>query len=97
MLLGNITVAATKETTIGNTDDRRFTTLVNSASTALLIGLPPKGAEFCHTSNILLVGHQRRHALSRLYFTSSVVGRWSVGRSVVNKGCRALGGLPPKG
>jgi hypothetical protein len=57
-------------------------TLVNSASMALLIGLPPKGAKFCHTLNILLVGHQRRPALSRLYFNSSVVVGWLVGRSV---------------
>jgi hypothetical protein len=67
---------ATKKTTISNTDDCRLTTLVNSASTALPIGLPPKMAEFCHTSNRLLVGHQRRRALLRLYFNSSAVSRW---------------------
>jgi hypothetical protein len=41
---------ATKKTTFGDYDDCRFTTIVNSASTAALIGLPPKMAEFCHTS-----------------------------------------------
>jgi hypothetical protein len=48
-----LTVAATKRTTI--TDDHQLTDLVNSASTALPIGLPPKGAKFCHILNILLV------------------------------------------
>jgi hypothetical protein len=52
-----LTAAAMKKTIIGNTDDCRLTTLVNSASTVALMGLPPKMAEFCHTSNILLVGH----------------------------------------
>ncbi len=55
-----LTAAATKKTTIGDTEGRRLTTLVNSASTAALIGLPPKGAKFCHTSNTsnrLSVGH----------------------------------------
>jgi hypothetical protein len=46
-----------EKTTIGNADDPQSTTLVNSASTAPPIGLPPKGAEFYHTWNILLVGH----------------------------------------
>jgi hypothetical protein len=48
-----LTAAAMKKTTIGNTDDCRLTTLVNSASTAPPIGLPPKGAKFCHTYNRL--------------------------------------------
>jgi hypothetical protein len=48
---------ATKKTIISNTDDRQLTTLVNSASSAPPIGLPPKMAKFCHTYNILLVGH----------------------------------------
>jgi hypothetical protein len=48
---------ATKKTTIGDTADCQLTTLVNSAATAALIRLPPKGAKFCHTSNRLLVGH----------------------------------------
>jgi hypothetical protein len=48
---------ATKKVTINNTDDRRLTTLVNSALTTPLIGLPLKIAKFCHTSNRLLVGH----------------------------------------
>ncbi len=64
-----------KKTTIGNTEDCRLTTLVNSTSTAPPIGLPSKGANFCHTSNILLVGHQCRIALWQLYFNSSEVGR----------------------
>jgi hypothetical protein len=48
---------ATKKATITNTDDFPLTTLVNSASTALPIGLPLKMAKFCHTSNRFLVGH----------------------------------------
>jgi hypothetical protein len=44
-----------KKTTISDTDDRRLMTLVNSASTAPPIGLLPMMAEFCHTSNRLLV------------------------------------------
>ncbi len=89
-----LTAAATTKTTIGNNDDRRLTTLGNSASTAALIGLPPKMAKFCHILNIfLVVGRWCRRALLWLYFNSCV----SVGRSVRNKGCRALGGLPPKG
>ncbi len=66
---------AMKKTTIGDTDDRQLTTLVNSASMAAPIGLPLKGAKFCHTSNRLLVGRQRRCALLWLYFNSSAVGR----------------------
>jgi hypothetical protein len=52
--------AATKKqkTTIGNTEDCLLMTLVNSASTALQIGLPLKGAKFCHTLNIFLRGRQ---------------------------------------
>jgi hypothetical protein len=49
-------MAATKIKPIGDYDDRRFTTIVNSASTVLPIGLLPKMAKFCHTSNRLLVG-----------------------------------------
>jgi hypothetical protein len=41
--------AATKTKPIGDDDDRWFTIIVNSASTAAPIGLPPKMAEFCHT------------------------------------------------
>jgi hypothetical protein len=67
-----------QKTTISNTDKCGLTTLLNSASTALPISLPPKEAKFCHTSNILLVGRQCRCALSWLYFNSSAVG-WSVG------------------
>jgi hypothetical protein len=47
--------------------------LWSTASTAPSIGLPLKGAKFCHTSNILLVGHQCCCALSWLYLYSSVV------------------------
>jgi hypothetical protein len=93
---------ATKNTTISNNDNCQLTTLVNSASTAPLIGLPQKDAEFCHTSNILLVGHQRRHALLWLYFNSSA-GGWgsSAGWSLVGwytiGVSGLLGGFPPKG
>jgi hypothetical protein len=53
-----------KKTTIGITDDCQLTNLVNSASRMMLpIGLPPKGAKFWHTLNILLVGRQHRRAL----------------------------------
>ncbi len=76
-----LTAVARKKTTIGNTDDDRFTTLVNSTSTAPPIGLPPNGAKFCHTLNILLLRRQCRRALLWLYFNSSAVGQ-SVGRSV---------------
>jgi hypothetical protein len=84
-----VTAGGYKKKTIGNTDDHRLTTLVNSASTAPPIGLLPKGTEFCHTSNILLMGRQRRRALWRLYFNSSAVGWsgigrcWLVGRSTI--------------
>ncbi len=81
-------MAATKTKPIGNDDDCRFTIIVNSASTAALIGLPQKMAEFCHTFNRSLLGHQCRRALLRLYFNSSATGQRLVG----NKGCRALGG-----
>ncbi len=57
---------ATKKTTIGNTDDRHFTTWFNSASTTVPISLPLKMAKFCHTSNRLLVGRQCCRALWRL-------------------------------
>jgi hypothetical protein len=80
-----LTVRAMKKTTISDAYDRRLRTLVNSASTAPLIGLPPKGAKFCHTLNILLVGRQHRHALFWLCSNSSARGRLvsrSVGRSV---------------
>jgi hypothetical protein len=61
-------------------------------------GLPPKEAKFCHTSNILLVGHQCRRALWGLYFNSSevghqllVVGHWSlvVSRRSLVVGCQS--------
>ncbi len=90
-----LTVAATKTKPIGNDDDCQFRIIVNSASTAAPIGLLPKMAEFCHTSNRSLLVRQCRCALLQLYFISSatgwqsvVSGWWSVG----NKGCRALGG-----
>jgi hypothetical protein len=90
-----LTVAATKTKPIGNDDDCQFTIIVNSASTTAPIGLPPKMAKFCHTSNRLLLGRQCRRALLRLYFNFSATGRRSVvggWRLVGNKGCRALGG-----
>ncbi len=90
----------TKRITIGNTDDRRLTTLVNSTSTVPPIDLPPKGDEFCHTSNILLVGCWCRCALWRLYFNSSVVVflvcravSWSVGWLVGQSVSRLVGRL----
>jgi hypothetical protein len=75
-----LTAAATEKTTTGNCQYCRYTTLVNSTSTALPIGLPPKGAEFCYTSKILLVGHQCCHALLQMYFYSYAAGQlvgWS--------------------
>jgi hypothetical protein len=78
-----LTLVATIKTTIGDTDNHLLTHLVNSAATALLIGLPLKGAMFCHTSNTLLVGRQHHPALLLLYFKTSAVS-WLlvVGRSV---------------
>jgi hypothetical protein len=52
-----------KKTTIGNTVDCRFMTIVNIALMAAPIGLPPKMAKFCHTFNRLLVGHCHHRAL----------------------------------
>jgi hypothetical protein len=52
-----VTAGAMKKTTIGITDDRGLTTIINSASTVEPIGLPPKMAEFFHTSNRFLSGH----------------------------------------
>jgi hypothetical protein len=76
---------------IGDNDDRRFTIIVNSASKAAQIGLPPKMAKFCHTSNRLLLGCRRRRALLLLYFNSTATGRSVVGRSPVeNENCYAL-------
>ncbi len=76
---------ATKKTTISNTDDCQLTicltTLVNSASMAPPIGLLPKMAKFCHTSNRLLVGRWCRRAPLWLYFNSSA-NSWLVGRLV---------------
>jgi hypothetical protein len=70
-----LTAAATKTKPIGDDDDRRFTIIVNSASTAAPIGLPPKLAEFCPFSNRSLLVRQCRRALLRLYFNSSATGR----------------------
>ena len=76
-----LTVAAMKTKPIGDDDDPRFTIIVNSASTAVPIGLPPKMAKFCHTSNRSLLGRQCHCALLRLYFNFSATGRRSaVGR-----------------
>jgi hypothetical protein len=71
-----LTAAATKTKPIGNYDNRQFTIVVNSASIAALIGLSPKMAKFCYTSNRLLLGRQRCHALLQLYFNSSAVSCW---------------------
>jgi hypothetical protein len=73
-----LTATATKTKPIGNDDDRQFTIIVNSASTAAPIGLPPKMAKFCHTLNRSLLVRQCRRALLRLYFNSSATGQWSV-------------------
>jgi hypothetical protein len=72
---------------IGNDDDCQFTIIVISASTAVLIGLPPKMAKFCHTPNRLLLGRQCRRALLRLYLNSSATSRSAVGgrRSAVGR------------
>jgi hypothetical protein len=87
-----LTAAATKKTTIGNTEGCQLTTLVNSASTAAPIGLTPNGAEFCHTSNRLLVGRQcpvpyRGCILIPLRLVvgrwSLVIGHWLVGWSTI--------------
>jgi hypothetical protein len=58
-------------------------TLVYSASTTPPIDLPPKIAEFCHTSNRLLVGRRRCRALLWLYFNSSSSGQSLVGWSTI--------------
>jgi hypothetical protein len=71
-------VGGNKKTTISVTGDCGLMTIDNIASTAALIGLSPKMAKFCHTSNRLLVGCQCRCALSRLYFNSSLC-RWFPG------------------
>jgi hypothetical protein len=81
LLRYTLTAAATKTKPIGDDDDRRFKIILNSASMAAPIGLPPKMAEFCHTPNRLLLGRQCRRALLRLYFNSSATGR-SVGIKV---------------
>ncbi len=91
-----------KNKPIGDDDDRRFTIIVNGASTAAPICLPPKMAEFCHTSNRSLLVRQCRRALLRLYFNfsatgwrSAVGGQWSVvgGRwSVVGGRWSVVGG-----
>jgi hypothetical protein len=79
-----LTAAATKAKPIGDYDDCRFTIIVNSASMVPPIGLPPKMAEFCHTSNRLLLGRRHCSALLRLYFNSSAVSRWLL---VVGRWC----------
>jgi hypothetical protein len=84
-----LTAAAKKTKPIGDDDDHQFMIIVNSTSTAAPIGLPPKMAKFCHTFNRLLLGHQCRRALLRLYFNSSATGR-SVGRLVGNENCNAM-------
>jgi hypothetical protein len=87
-----LTAAATKTKPIGDGDNRQFTIIINSASTAAPIGLPPKMAEFCHASNRLLLVRQCRRALLRLYFNSSATGRRSVIGSVVGGRWLVVGG-----
>jgi hypothetical protein len=82
-----------KKTTIGDYLYCQFTTLVNSASMAPLIGLPPKMAEFCHTSNRFLVRCGCCCALLWLYFSSSVAGRWSVSHWLKDNGSSLLSSL----
>jgi hypothetical protein len=85
---------ATKKTTMGNTDNCLFTTIVNSASMATPIGLTPKMADFCHTFNRLLVGRQCRRTLLWLYFNFYVVGgRLVVSRSLVGQSTIRVPGL----
>jgi hypothetical protein len=98
-----LTVTAMKKTRISDCQYWQYMTLVNSASTVPPIGLPPTLAKFCHTLTRFLVGSGRRHALSWLYFYSSVAGHWLVGCRTAgqrstdhNKGCLALGGFPLK-
>jgi hypothetical protein len=81
-----LTAAATRTKPIGDCDDRRLMIIVNSISMAALIGLPPKMAEFCHTSNRSLLGRQRCCALLWLYFNSSATGQSPVG----NENCWAM-------
>jgi hypothetical protein len=82
-----LTLVATRKKTIGNcqctytyTDNCWFTTLVNSASKVLPIGLPPKMVKFCHTSNRFLVGRGCCYALLPLYFNSFAFGWLLVSR-----------------
>ncbi len=56
-----------RKTTISDCQYCQFMTLVNSASKAPPICLPPKGAKFCHTLNILLVGCWCCRALLQLF------------------------------
>ncbi len=44
-----------KKETIGDCQYQGFASLVNSTSTVQPIGLPPKGAKFCHTLNIFII------------------------------------------
>jgi hypothetical protein len=88
---------ATKKTTIGDTDNCQLTNFVNSASTALPIGLPPKGQSFTTLQTYCQWGINAAVA----YCHCNLIPLWSVGQlagwPVINKGCQALGGFPPKG
>ncbi len=77
-----LTAVATNTTPIGNYDNPRFTAIIKSASTAAPIGLLPKMAKFCHTSNRLLVRCQCRCALMRLTLIPLWAVGWSVGQLV---------------
>jgi hypothetical protein len=82
MLTGVRRMGGKEKTTMGNSDDCRLTTLVNSASTALPIGLPQKMAKFWHTFNRLLGGPRRQCALlecpqkSNLLHACLLIGRF---------------------
>jgi hypothetical protein len=81
-----LTAAATKTKPIGDDDDRQFTIIVNSASTAALIGLLPKMAEFATlpTDCYWCVNAAVPYCGCILVPLLPVGGRWSVGgRSVV--------------
>jgi hypothetical protein len=83
-----------KKTTISNTDDCQFTTLFQSTSAAMPVGLLPKMAKFCHTFNRLLVGVDTAAPYGGCNFIHlrSVFGHWSlvVGRWLLVVGCWLL-------
>jgi hypothetical protein len=73
---------------IGDDDDRQFTIIVNSASTAAPIGLPPKMPSFATLPTDCYWGVNAAVP----YCGCILIPLLPVGqRSVGNKGCRALG------